>query len=433
MAESPFNIFVGTSEAGGFLYNLAEGLRELGHVVTTGIGWGLTHYEYEYDLALDLDEPVNWVEVEDRLRGQGAPPPEEITDASSTQDRVLWVLANHDLFVFLFTSLWPDEPGPPFGWGIGREFELLRALGKKIVVMFTGYEARHARLYDQFTAWAGVPTEPFCTTYPASARASLDRVVRNLRRAELYADLILSLPGMAGLAIRPYMHLFAPADVRSIRPRYPDREIPRVVHAPSHLLTKGTPPLIEALATLESSGGSPYQLHLVQRVPHAQLMRLFRDADVVVDQVLFCHGVTGVEAMAAGAALACFDHPALAPYPEKRPIWRLDVKNLVDQLQRLLCDRALRTRLAREGRRYAVLHHDRRAVAAAILDRMAAGSEAVMEHHPEFFARHAEIPEGLGYSEASRALTERVIDRWGLPQGVAWAELAARGWVGSRR
>lgn len=425
--ERPLNVFVGTSEAGGFLYNLGEAYRALGHNVTTGIGWGLTHYDYAYDLHLDLDEPVDWDEVRRRLTTPGATIPEEIDDSSNLFERILWVIASHDLFVLMFTSLQPDGPGAPFGWGFGRELELLSALGKRVVVLYTGYEVRHPSVYTQFAMQQDIPTQLDDGQRRAGLGWPLDRVVRNLRRAELHADLILSLPGMAGLALRPYMHLFAPIDISAIRPRYPDRETPLVVHAPSHLAGKGTPLLVEALKTLELGGLDGFSLKILQRIPHKDLMREYRAADVVVDQILFCHGAAGVEAMAAGAALACFDHPALAPYPTSRPIWHLDHRDLVAQLGRLLEDRPLRSRLAREGRRYAVRHHDRTRVAASILERLAQGPHAPMEHNPTWFARHLTVPEGLDYTDECRALTAAVVDRWGLPEGVDRRELQARG------
>lgn len=427
--RSPRNIFVGTSEAGGFVASLAEGFRALGHPTTTGLCYGLTHYDHEYDIPLgSVVDAVDWRAIERRMLSPDPRAPAEVTDDSSPTDVVLWILNTHDVFVFLYTSLWHDTPSDddPFAMGIGREFRLLKKLGKKVVVIATGYDMRHGPAFDQQRARLGHRGPPVSRAGTAVATDPLARPLRNLRRAERWADLIVSQPNMAALAVRPYMHFFAPVDVRGAEWRVPGRDVPMVVHAPTHFLSKGSDHLLLALGALRMRD-VPFTLRLFQGLPHRELMREMRDADVVVDQLHMPHGCIGVEAMSAGCALATCDDRALEPWPSERPVWHLDPESARDRLGTLLRDRALRVRLAREGRRYAIKHHDRVAVARAILERLDQGPDAPMEHRPEFFAREYRLPEGVTISPRLQRMTAQIIERWGLPAGIDPRDLAARG------
>lgn len=425
----PRNVFVGTSEAGGFVASLAEGFRALGHPTTTGLCYGLSHYDYEYDIPLGrVVDAVDWRAIERRMLSPDPRVPTEINDESSPTDVVLWLLGTHDVFVFMYTSLWHDTPSDddPFVMGIGREFKLLKRLGKKVVAVATGFDMRHGPALDQQLARVGHRGPPMAEVLPSSGEAPLARALRNLRRAERWADLIVSQPNMSSLAVRPYMHLFAPIDVRGVEWRVPGREVPVVVHAPTHFESKGSDYLIKALGALRVRG-IPFKLRLFQGLSHVELMREMRDADVVVDQLHLPHGCVGVEAMASGSALATCDDRALEPWPPERPIWHIDPEGAPQQLETLLRDRDLRMKLGREGRRHALRHHDRVAVARSILQRLDQGPDAPMEHRPEFFAREYRLPDGETISPRLQRMTARIIDRWGLPTGVDRRDLVERG------
>jgi hypothetical protein len=428
--RGPRNIFVGTSEAGGFVMALAAGFRALGNPVTTAMCTGLTHYgrtAYDVDVG-EMVNQVDWTEVARRLLARAPRIPRVVTDRSSPLDVVLWLLYTHDVFVFLYTSLWHDvaTDSDPFAMGLGREFRLLKKLGKQVVVVATGFDVRHVSAMDQQLARFGHRGPRLAEDAPSAAAQPLARPLRNLRRAERWADLIVSQPNMAGLAVRPYMHLFAPVDVRGIRATYTDRELPVVVHAPSHFQAKGTVHVLAALAELQRDHVD-FTLRLFHRIPHAAVLDEMRRADVVIDQVHMPHGCVGVEAMATGCALASADNHDLEPWPKERPIWPIEPGTAREQLRRLFQDRELRMRLAREGRAHAMRHHDQVAVARSILARLDAGRAAPMDHHPDFFVRHYRLAPGVVIPKTLQRMTTRILRRCGLPPDVDPQDLVARG------
>jgi hypothetical protein len=415
---------VGTFESAGMTSDVADGLSRLGHPATTAmtnVFASFAHCRYHFDLSRDV-RAVDWTRLARTLE-RNAPPP-RIGPRSTPFERLHWILAEHDVFVFVHTSLRPDRQGRTSNRGAGREYPLLKRLGKKIVSMFVGPEVRHWSAYDQELRRLGGPGVSLGRMERNWQRVPLERQLLNLRRAELYADVIVSQPNQSGLALRPYTHFFAPINLSTVRAEIPRRQVPVVLHAPSDSNTKGTAEVMRALDALEREGVR-FERRLVQGRPNPEVLHEIAGADVVIDQLhLPLHGRLGVEAMASGCALATCDRADWEPIPAERPIWHIDVANLKAQLRRLLSDRALRVELARAGRRYVERHHGHVEVARRIVGAL---ERPVLDHHPRFFAHHYRLPRGVRIAQELRRLTAQVVRRHGAPDGVTLDDLRERG------
>jgi hypothetical protein len=415
---------VGTFESSGMMSELSSGLRRLGYETTTALCFGYYYFGdrlYDFDISRDVKN-VDWAKLAVAL--ESARPPRRLTDRSSAFERLHWLFAQHDVFVFMFTSLHHDRRSPVPLMGLGREFPLLKRLGKKMVAMFVGPEARHESAYDQELRHLGRPGVGLAEMLPIWGSTSLMHPLRNVRRAELYADVIVSQPNQSGLALRPYTHFFVPLDLSAVRAEFPKRDVPVVVHAPSHPSVKGTAQIVRALDALEREGVR-FERRMIEGKPNPEVLDEMRRADVVIDQLhLPLHGRLGVEAMASGCALATCDRTDWEPFPARRPIWHIDVDGLKEQLRRLLTDKKLRIELARAGRRHVERHHDHVNVARRIVDAL---ERPPLDHHPSFFARHYRLPKGATVPRTLRRMTTAVVRRYGLPDGVTLGDLQARG------
>ena len=417
-------LFVGTFESSGMTTDLADAFGRLGHPATTAMSeayaW-FAHCEYHFDVSRDIWE-VDWERLARAVEHER--PPKKIGPRSTPEQRLHWLLSEHDVFVYVYNSLWPFSPGPPRWRGAGREFPLLKKLKKKIVSLHIGPDVRHASAYDQQLASLGGPGASMKTLYPTWATDKLARPLRNLRYAELYSDVIVSQPNQAGLAIRPYTHFFAPINLSRVRAEIPKREVPVVLHAPSRRDIKGTPEVMQALDELEREGVK-FERRFLEGRPNPEVLKEVANSDVVIDQLhLPMHGRLGVEAMAAGCALATCNRQDWEPMPAQRPIWHIDVANVKTQLRTLLTDRALRVKLARAGRQHVERHHGHVAVAKRIL---AALERPILDHHPTFFARHYRLEGGEKVPERLRRMTAKVARLHGLPDGVTLDNLRERG------
>ena len=125
-------------------------------------------------------------------------------------------------------------------------------------------------------------------------RRQIEKFARYANRTyALNPDLLSILPSAQFL---PFAR-----DTREWVPHYGEpRARPRVLHAPSHRGVKGTRFLLEAAERLKNEG-VPFDLELIENLPHAEAQQRYRDADLVVDQLLLgWYGGFAVEAMALG-------------------------------------------------------------------------------------------------------------------------------------
>lgn len=114
-------------------------------------------------------------------------------------------------------------------------------------------------------------------------------------------DLLHVLP--SGARFMPYAHL----DVASITPSGgAAHALPKVLHAPSHRGVKGTRFILDAVHRLKSEG-VPFEFVLVEGLSHAEAMKLYADADLLVDQLLVgWYGGLAVELMALGKPVVAY-------------------------------------------------------------------------------------------------------------------------------
>jgi Glycosyl transferases group 1 len=397
-------ILLGTVEIAGQIPIFADGFRRLGHQVTTAIcgrNHLYPHIQYDVDICREF---VQWSWKVNRAL--------QLT-------RLPRLIASHDVFVFHWggTSLTFDN----------SEYPLLKKLGKKIVSLFCGDDVRHPSAYNQefvFPEESLVRLEDLSEAYQ---NVSLVGQLRNMRIAELHSDLIVSAPNLASLAVRPYVHFLVPVDLSEYKGHIQGREVPIIIHAPTSKGVKGTSLILPALEQLRAEG-LQFQLRLLDGVPHQQVLPELANADVVIDQLhLPNHGKLGVEAMASGCALVSRNREDYEPFPPHRPIWNIEPDNLYTQLKRILTDHELRVRLASEGRRYVERYHDHVGVARRILKALNPNDIEKYDHYPDFFARRYELPKGLKITEDLKRITARIVQRWGLPEGVDAQDMIARG------
>lgn len=109
----------------------------------------------------------------------------------------------------------------------------------------------------------------------------------------------------------------------------------RVVHAPNHRMFKGTHHIETAVANLQAAGVA-IELVLVEKVPNARALDIYRTADIVFDQCMIgFHGYFALEAMALGKPVMCFvrNPKAYLLAPQECPIINITLASLEQQLR----------------------------------------------------------------------------------------------------
>ncbi len=273
------------------------------------------------------------------------------------------------------------------GWPYRALFEfadvaLFKRAGKGIAVTYQGDDARqgdYCRAHHDITFAGEVEPGYYTARSDAHKRRQIARFGRYADRVyALNPDLLRVVPAAAFL---PYAHV----DPRAWEPVYPaPRTRPRVLHAPSHRAVKGTRFILAAAERLRQEG-VPFDLELVENLPYAEAVKRYRDADLVVDQLLAgWYGGFAVEAMALGKPVVAYLRESdLNVVPREMrtalPVIQATPESVYDVLKEWLTVRrhALPAR-GRASRTYVERWHDARAIAK----RVVADYEAILGIRP---------------------------------------------------
>jgi glycosyltransferase involved in cell wall biosynthesis len=153
-------------------------------------------------------------------------------------------------------------------------------------------------------------------------------------------------------------------------PSYPDEENkkPVIVHAPSNYIEKGSEYVIRAVNELKKK--YDFEFVLVQNKKQDEAIRLYQEADIIVDQLFAqTYGVFALEAMALGKPVVAYISDEIRKtFPEELPIVSATIDSLTGVLETLITDGKKRRELGMAGRRYVEDYHDYRKIAQVQMD-----------------------------------------------------------------
>ncbi len=334
-------IFLGLHEVCNITYTYAKAFKALGHDTLTAVARRNPYYPDScYDVVLGERGQV-W-----RRLKRWVP--------------LVWeAIATCDLFIFTYVGFTPWLTELPF----------LRVMGKKIVVVFWGSDAREINAFEEQMRSLGVldEYEPFIRGVREQGGESLQVKLNRVRRAERYADLILSQPGYAQLQTKPYMRANVPLDLSLFHCNVLGRAKPLIVHAPSNPLTKGTGFIRKTLDELRAEG-IEFDFQPVENMPNSELRALLSSADIVVDELYAdTVGVFSSEGMATGNAVLTHYPAEFAGVPGECPVVNVNEKNLKESLRRVILNVSERCELAKRGREYVETYNDSLKIAGDLL------------------------------------------------------------------
>lgn len=199
-----------------------------------------------------------------------------------------------------------------------------------------------------------------------SIRAYLSAISRHIRFAATDCEM--------AEYVEPYFEqVFTfrqPVDLRRFAPSEPDMDRPPVfLHVPTEPRVKGTEEIVRAFERMKQDG-LRFEFRVVRRLTQTEFYRELQSCDVYVDE-LRCgsHGVTAVEAMAAGKVTVTYIRPDLVlKYPSGLPLVNANPDTIEDVLRRLVLDAPHRAEIARRSVAYVQRYHDSHVVAREMLD-----------------------------------------------------------------
>lgn len=274
------------------------------------------------------------------------------------------VLSKYDVFTFYFgQTLLPYSIDLP----------VLRLLGKRVVMVYCGSDARLASIERQRNAFWSVFERELLGNQNSPEKDWRKRIMlrfqgglchRIIAPRNLYAS-VTSCVNVSKVVKNIWVHNLSAAQLISSsvmegnQKPYSENSQLRLVHIPSSPLLKGTSFFRAAVEELKIEGFEFEYLELTG-LTHAQAWAELSRADIVLDQLLLGgFGSLSVEGMGLGKPVVCFliDSVMREHYPDC-PIVNANIENVTDCLRRLLLDPAWRELCAMEGRNFFKRHFD---------------------------------------------------------------------------
>ena len=134
------------------------------------------------------------------------------------------------------------------------------------------------------------------------------------------------------------------------------------MHAPTNPDFKGTRPIEAALEALQ--GEYDFEYRRIEKMNHEEAIKLYRHADLIVDQILCgSYGLLSVESMAlAKPVITYIRDDLLETFPPELPIVSANPDTIKETIASLLEDASLRRELGLRGRAYVEKYHAKEVV-----------------------------------------------------------------------
>ncbi len=271
-------VFVGVREIAGYYTRLEQGLLACGVEVNRIDLYGHPFHYGNVKPRSGICSVVNWLGTAlSRLSG---------SVAGRLIRRVLLTLIQ---LMFFPWAAWRHRCFV-FGWGDSllpgnADLPILRGLGKKVVFVFHGSDSRPSYL-DSAKVIDANGEGHAAERLAKSTRHQRRRV----NRVSRYADWVIDNPLSAHFQPRPFVNWFRvgmPVNAASGVEKEEsgtENPVPRLLHAPSQPVPKGTPALRRMLEELREEGFAFEYIEVSGR-PHDEVVAELRGCDFVIDQL----------------------------------------------------------------------------------------------------------------------------------------------------
>jgi hypothetical protein len=225
-------VLVGTCEIGRMVCDMTDGLRRLGYQVDSIVSFPSIFEKSLLYTVSDYSQGQHTLLLDQLIRS----PFETFLLKNDALQTLYKLFTDYDLYIFQFgESLLSNNLDLP----------ILKSLGKKIISIFNGDDARHWSAAQPVYEKLGTYLPDLYLEEPKKTNDRAFDRIRRIRWAEAYADLVFSDVNFSSLFIRPYHQRFMPIILENYSFHIPDRAIPLIVHAPSVRGVKGTDKIIK--------------------------------------------------------------------------------------------------------------------------------------------------------------------------------------------
>lgn len=290
-----------------------------------------------------------------------------------------------DLFIYVYSTIKDDF----------SDLVKLKSFGIKVVFFFVGDDVRwYPAMRQDFLRFGLQPIEYKDKIF--YSEGYMEKRLRFLRNAEMYADLIFSHPNQSQLALRPYYRGYVMVNVRKPFHVENQREkCPVIIHAPTSPEGKGTKHVLAAVAKLKADG-IDFTFKLLENVPYDEVFIEYSNADILIGQLLAPGGGKQERELMSLAKVvlssATYSYDSLL-FKTECPIIDVNPLNLADVLKKIILDYPYRKKIAAKGPAYVEAYHQPKMFCEKILNLLEMSEEIrKYDYYPHFF-RDEFVPE----------------------------------------
>lgn len=345
--RAPPRIFIGLTEIGGFYGNLAAGFRAVG-AQATFVDLGRHPFGYAPGDQSWIVRLARWTSRRHLTTKGGVAGWIVLWEFRLALVALfIWAVPRHDAFIFGFRTSFFRL----------RTLRLLRRLGKKVIFVFNGSDARPPYIDGADMDPANGRSIDGCIRLARVKKreiAQIERWSNTVVSHALYLHLF-ERPA-AGIQVLGLAQRLLP-DYPAVAPEPPEPPV-RIVHSPSNPTVKGSE-LIRAAVGRLIAEGLPLQLIEIRDMPNRVVHEQLQTCHFVVDQL---YSDTAMAGFAAEAAL--YGKPAvvgsygwdeilrLIPASHRPPVEGCHPDDIESAIRRLATDGAHRRSLGLAARRF---------------------------------------------------------------------------------
>lgn len=366
-------ISIGPGEIAGYCANLKSGFDALGieseHFLLSPSKFGYTEHGHFLDKASKTSL---------KLRSHRFPPIRLLGFLYAVLIRLaVCIYAAARCNVFIYTG------GCSFFEFL--ELPILKALNKKIIVIFLGSDARPPIFSGRHLDDEGGLVDPH------AAFVETRKIRRNIRLIERYADHIINHTATDQFFTREYIrlaHIGLPIRMIEQPPAVAARSAIKIVHAPSRPIAKGTPVFRKAISDLRAEG---YDIDFVELigVSNQKVLEEIASCDFILDELysdtpmaMFATeaAMLGKPTIVGGHYASDFaHHNADVRHP---PTMFVEPAEIKEAIRRLIDDQELRLSLGARAQDFIREHWNSAAVAERFLAIIEGRADSSWTSHP---------------------------------------------------
>lgn len=271
-----------------------------------------------------------------------------------------------------FTHVLVEAERPMFGKKFGRDVETevlaLEREGLSVAFLCHGIDVRSPELNAKLTPWSPYPEDPRTNILQSDVHKNLE-LLQRLNRPTFVStpDLLLDVPLAKWCPVVVDVDRFSTDEPLLASPQ------PRIIHASSNPLQKGSHYIEPALAPLLANDSIRYQL--IDSTPASEMPAVYASADIVLDQFrVGAYGTAACEAMAAGRVVIGHVLPQVREIIKdltglSLPIVEATPDTLFEVVQSLINDPEATKQIAASGPAYVATVHSGSASARTLIDK----------------------------------------------------------------